>query len=159
MIRIMVTVVTCIATLLLTLPYLAKGGVILMTLVDSYLYIVPIYILGILQFITVGWIYGMGRLVRDIEMMTGTPPPIVIKFIWCFILPPVFLIFQVISFVNYTPPSFYAMDSRDPLSSVGPRNGVVHSAGSTGTSSRVCIAGTCPFLSVFVTPATRMGTC
>ncbi|XP_046549075.1 sodium-dependent noradrenaline transporter-like isoform X1 [Haliotis rubra] len=111
MIRIMITVVTCIATLLITLPYLAKGGVILMVLVDSYIIKVSIYILGILQFLTVGWIYGMGRLGRDIEMMTGTPPPIVIKFIWCFILPPVLLIFLVLSFIDYTAP-VYIDDSR-----------------------------------------------
>ncbi|XP_067652049.1 sodium-dependent noradrenaline transporter-like [Haliotis asinina] len=113
MIRIVITMVTCIATLLLTLPYLTKGGVIFMTLVDSFGVTLSIYVLGILQFLTVGWIYGMGRLGRDIEMMTGIPPPIIIKFIWCFIIPPVLLTFLVLSLIDYSPPSFYSMGSRD----------------------------------------------
>ncbi|XP_046364569.2 sodium- and chloride-dependent glycine transporter 2-like [Haliotis rufescens] len=108
MIRLVVTAVVCITSLLLTLPYLAKGGAILMILVDTYIIKVSFSILGILQFLTIGWIYGMGRLSRDIEMMTGIPPPIVFKFIWCFILPPVFLIFLVLRYIDYDPPSYYS---------------------------------------------------
>ncbi|XP_046364570.2 sodium-dependent noradrenaline transporter-like [Haliotis rufescens] len=108
MIRLVVTAVVCITSLLLTLPYLAKGGARLMILVDVYIIEVSFSILGILQFLTIGWIYGMGRLSRDIEMMTGIPPPIVFKFIWCFILPPVILIFLVLSFIDYDPQSFYS---------------------------------------------------
>ncbi|XP_046544082.1 sodium- and chloride-dependent glycine transporter 1-like [Haliotis rubra] len=88
LIRIVITAAVCGVSFLLTFPYLSEGGIYFFTMVDISVMRLSLYVFGFLQLLTVGWIYGIEQLSRDIKMMTGLRPPVVFKPIWCFVLPP-----------------------------------------------------------------------
>ncbi|XP_046544078.1 sodium- and chloride-dependent glycine transporter 2-like [Haliotis rubra] len=95
LIRFIITAAFCGASFLLTLPYLSQGGIYFFIMVDASAMRLAPYILTFLQLITVGWIYGIEQLSRDIKMMTGLRPPVVYKLIWCFVLPLLMLLMFV----------------------------------------------------------------
>ncbi|XP_046371409.2 sodium- and chloride-dependent glycine transporter 2-like isoform X2 [Haliotis rufescens] len=97
LLRLLITACFCGGSFLFTLPYLSRGGVYFFSMVDVSAMRLSVYILGFLQFLTVGWIYGMDQFSRDIKMMTGLRPPVVFKFIWCFVLPLVILLLLLLS--------------------------------------------------------------
>ncbi|XP_071092286.1 sodium-dependent dopamine transporter-like [Haliotis cracherodii] len=101
LIRLAITAAICGGSFLLTLPYLAKGGVYFFTMVDVSVMRLSFFLLGFLQFLTVGWIYGMDQFSRDIKMMTGLRPPVVLKFIWCFVLPLLILLLFLQSLIHH----------------------------------------------------------
>ncbi|XP_067651923.1 sodium- and chloride-dependent glycine transporter 1-like [Haliotis asinina] len=101
LIRIVVTAAVCGVSFLLTFPYLSQGGIYFFTMVDISVMRLSLYVFGFLQLLTVGWIYGMEQLSRDIKMMTGLRPPVVFKFIWCFLLPLLILLMFLHSHIQH----------------------------------------------------------
>ncbi|XP_067651920.1 sodium-dependent proline transporter-like isoform X2 [Haliotis asinina] len=95
LIRLIITFVVCGASFLFTLPYLSQGGMYFFVMVDASAMRLSPYILTFLQLITVGWIYGIEQLSRDIKMMTGLRPSVIYKFIWCILLPLLILLMFV----------------------------------------------------------------
>ena len=78
----------------------------MLNLIDSVIAGYPLLIVGILQVVVVGWIYGTDNLIRDIERMIGPKP----KWLWTiFIISwkficPIVLIVRVFSFYRSIAP-------------------------------------------------------
>ncbi|MCL4149157.1 UNVERIFIED_CONTAM: hypothetical protein GTU68_053849, partial [Idotea baltica] len=101
--RFRVTIVVCFAGFLLGLFYVTPQGQFILELVDSYLGEDAIYILAILEVISVQWIYGYNNFVRDIEFMIGIKTGIYWKFCWLFFVPFSLVGILTYSFIRRTP--------------------------------------------------------
>ncbi|XP_060591213.1 sodium- and chloride-dependent glycine transporter 1-like [Ruditapes philippinarum] len=71
----------------LGLPLTTSGGYYIFMLIDWYVALFGIVFTALLECVIVAWIYGAGRFSDDIEMMTGSRPSQILRFIWCFCIP------------------------------------------------------------------------
>ena len=63
-----------------------KGGQFILNLVDFYGASFVVFVLGIAELITIGWIYGVTRFCKDIEFMLGFRPNIYWRLCWRYIV-------------------------------------------------------------------------
>ncbi|XP_046564508.1 sodium- and chloride-dependent glycine transporter 2-like [Haliotis rubra] len=96
----------CLAAFLLGLIFATEGGMYVFQLVDWYFVTIFLILVGLLECIILGWIYGVNRVSEDVEMMTGRPVPLFFKVSWCFITPALLLIIFISTLARYEPPTY-----------------------------------------------------
>ncbi|XP_048254887.1 sodium- and chloride-dependent glycine transporter 1-like [Haliotis rufescens] len=100
------TAAICLVYFLMGLVFCTQGGPYIFQLIDWYIAALSVILFCFLECIAVGWIYGIDRFSKDIELMLGHPPPIILRFLWCFVIPVVLLTVFVLTLVQYGPPTY-----------------------------------------------------
>lgn len=98
----------CSSLFLLGLPYCTKAGYYWIELMDKYGGGWAILIIGTLECICIGWVYGYKNFRKDIALMTGksyTSNKIFWYWIatWCFISPAFLIALVIFSWIDYRP--------------------------------------------------------
>lgn len=65
--RFLICCIFCILGLFMT----TRGGFFVLNLIDTYIAGYPLLIVGLLEVVVVGWIYGSAQFCEDIECMIG----------------------------------------------------------------------------------------
>ncbi|ESO81915.1 hypothetical protein LOTGIDRAFT_81772, partial [Lottia gigantea] len=91
---------------LLGLPITANGGIYVFQLMDWFVAAFCLLIMCIIECLIIGWIYGVERFSKDIELMMGRKPGIVIKTCWCFITPALLLVCLGSTIYNLKMPTY-----------------------------------------------------
>lgn len=102
----LVTLSVCILGFLLGLVCVTQGGIYVLQLIDWYVASVSIMIIAMLEITVLGWIYGVDRLNKDIEMMTGSNPGIVWKIVMCITTPLIIIIVWIFTLVHHKPVTY-----------------------------------------------------
>ncbi|XP_046542476.1 sodium- and chloride-dependent glycine transporter 1-like [Haliotis rubra] len=102
----LLTAAICLVYFLMGLIFCTQGGPYIFQLIDWYISALSVILFCFLECVAVGWIYGMDRFSRDITMMLGRPPPIILRFLWCFVIPVVSLAVFILTLVQYQPPTY-----------------------------------------------------
>ncbi|XP_076436737.1 sodium- and chloride-dependent GABA transporter 1-like [Babylonia areolata] len=103
--RPLVTAVFCSFFLVISLPFVMQGGMYVVQLVDWFVAALSVMIIGFIECLVVGWIYGIPRFGDDIYLMIGRRPPSIFCVFWRYITPLLLLVLLIATFVNYTPPT------------------------------------------------------
>ncbi|XP_076447301.1 sodium- and chloride-dependent glycine transporter 2-like isoform X2 [Babylonia areolata] len=85
--RVLLTAAFCAGGFLLQLPFVTQGGIYMFQLVDWYAAAITLILIGVIECIVVGWIYGAQHFGKDIMMMIGRRPPRIVTVLWCLITP------------------------------------------------------------------------
>lgn len=104
--KILVTASLCVLLLLLDLPFTTNGGIFLYQLVDWYFAAFCVVLISFLECFLIAWVYGANRFSRDIQLMIGQPPPLIIRICWCFITPLALFFTFLIMCYQYEPPAY-----------------------------------------------------
>ncbi|KAK3697426.1 hypothetical protein RRG08_031190 [Elysia crispata] len=83
----------------------SRGGVYLFQLVDWYIAAYTVIMVGILECIIVGWIYGTDYIQKDLEMMLGSKKHI-FTLLWKFVTPLLLTLVFVSIVLVYKPPTY-----------------------------------------------------
>ncbi|XP_022337036.2 sodium- and chloride-dependent glycine transporter 1-like [Crassostrea virginica] len=92
----------CFLGFLLGIPCITQGGIYVLTLIDWYCASVSVMFLAFLEVIALAWIYGVRRIYKDLETMTGSPPILLWKIMWLFVTPIVILAIWIVSLTQFT---------------------------------------------------------
>ncbi|XP_076240656.1 sodium-dependent nutrient amino acid transporter 1 [Calliopsis andreniformis] len=90
----------------ISLVYITPGGQWFITLVDYYGGTFVAIIVGVLEMITVFWIYGVSNFLNDLEFMLGKKPSCYWRFCWTFITPILMIIILLYTVATYQPPTY-----------------------------------------------------
>ncbi|XP_053988540.1 sodium-dependent nutrient amino acid transporter 1-like [Hylaeus volcanicus] len=91
---------------LVSLIYITPGGQWFITLVDYYGGTFVAIIVGLLEMVTIFWIYGVTNFMNDMEFMLGSRPSWYWRFCWAFITPVLMIVILVYTIVTYEPPTY-----------------------------------------------------
>ncbi|XP_031829644.1 sodium-dependent nutrient amino acid transporter 1 isoform X2 [Nomia melanderi] len=98
--------VVSIAGFAISLVYVTPGGQWFVTLVDYYGGTFVAIIVGVLELVTIFWIYGLPNFVNDVEFMLGRRPTWYWRFCWAFITPILMIVILIYTIVTYEPPTY-----------------------------------------------------
>ncbi|XP_045161713.2 sodium- and chloride-dependent glycine transporter 1-like isoform X2 [Mercenaria mercenaria] len=87
------------------LPLTTSAGYYIFMLIDSYMGTFNLVGTALLECIVIAWIYGANRFSADIEMMMGSRPSLILRIIWCFIIPVFLLGILIPTIVTYSTPT------------------------------------------------------
>ncbi|XP_055372359.1 sodium-dependent nutrient amino acid transporter 1-like isoform X2 [Condylostylus longicornis] len=85
------------------LVYLTPGGQFILNLVDYFGASMICLVLGIMELIVLGWVYGVDRLCKDTEFMIGKNPGLYWRICWGFLTPAIMLAILIYTFASYSP--------------------------------------------------------
>ncbi|KAG9429532.1 sodium-dependent nutrient amino acid transporter 1 [Apis mellifera carnica] len=98
---------------LVSLVYVTPGGQWFVTLVDYYGGTFVAIIVGVLEMITVFWIYGLSNFINDVEFMLGGRPSFYWRLCWAFITPILMIVILIYTVVTYESPTYDNMPFPD----------------------------------------------
>ncbi|XP_067651823.1 sodium- and chloride-dependent glycine transporter 1-like [Haliotis asinina] len=104
--RTFVTAGVSIVLFLFGLPITMNGGIYIFQLMDWFTSAFCLCICSFLECIVIGWIYGVDRFGRDIELMLGRRPGILMKFCWCISTPLILLTIFIVTLSAYQMPTY-----------------------------------------------------
>ncbi|XP_060076351.1 sodium- and chloride-dependent glycine transporter 2-like [Ylistrum balloti] len=83
-----------------------QAGVYIFQLIDWYASVFCIFFMSFLECVIIGWLYGAERFSRDVEIMTGSPVPVIIRISWCLVTPVIMIILIIIALSKYEEPTY-----------------------------------------------------
>ncbi|XP_062561322.1 sodium-dependent nutrient amino acid transporter 1-like isoform X2 [Armigeres subalbatus] len=83
--------------------YVTPGGQYILTLVDHFGASFIALVLAIAELITIGWIYGVDRLCKDVEFMLGTRPSLYWRLCWKWFTPLLMAAILIYNLVSLEP--------------------------------------------------------
>ncbi|KAK9300398.1 hypothetical protein QLX08_006929 [Tetragonisca angustula] len=89
-----------------SLVYVTPGGQWFITLVDYYGGTFVAIIVGVLEIITVFWIYGLTNFINDVEFMLGRKPWFYWRLCWAIITPILMIVILVCTIATYESPTY-----------------------------------------------------
>lgn len=104
--RTLFTAIFCAFQFMVGIPFITQGGMYLFQILDWYAAAFSAMVIAFLECVVLSYIYGAGRLYRDLEMMMGKTPSRWWKICWCFITPIIMLTMLVYSSVSMAPPTY-----------------------------------------------------
>ncbi|XP_077839455.1 sodium-dependent noradrenaline transporter isoform X2 [Macaca mulatta] len=90
-------------TFLLALFCITKGGIYVLTLLDTFAAGTSILFAVLMEAIGVSWFYGVDRFSNDIQQMMGFRPGLYWRLCWKFVSPAFLLFVVVVSIINFKP--------------------------------------------------------
>uniref|UniRef100_A0A8C7BKB4 Transporter n=1 Tax=Neovison vison TaxID=452646 RepID=A0A8C7BKB4_NEOVI len=90
-------------TFLLALFCITKGGMYVLTLLDTFAAGTSILFAVLMEAIGVSWFYGVDRFSNDIQQMMGFKPGLYWRLCWKFVSPAFLLFVVVVSVINFKP--------------------------------------------------------
>ncbi|EAW82832.1 solute carrier family 6 member 2 [Homo sapiens] len=91
------------STFLLALFCITKGGIYVLTLLDTFAAGTSILFAVLMEAIGVSWFYGVDRFSNDIQQMMGFRPGLYWRLCWKFVSPAFLLFVVVVSIINFKP--------------------------------------------------------
>lgn len=79
--ELLVLIICCVA-FFFGLPNLIQGGIYYFQLIDHYAASISIMFLAFFQIIAIAWFYGVRRLSKNIQQMTGKSPSLYFRSCW-----------------------------------------------------------------------------
>lgn len=67
--------------------FLTQGGVYVLQWLDNYAATYSVLVVGFLELVVIGWVYGIDRFIGDIEDMLNTKLSIIWKIMWKYVSP------------------------------------------------------------------------
>ncbi|XP_052817214.1 sodium- and chloride-dependent glycine transporter 2-like isoform X2 [Mya arenaria] len=104
--RLCAVVVINIIAFILTLPFCTRGGMYIFQWLDWYAAAWTILFVCLTECVVITWVYGLPRLSRDVELMTGSPIPAILRCNASVVAPILILVLIVVSFSRYSPPTY-----------------------------------------------------
>ncbi|KAK8736394.1 hypothetical protein OTU49_004974 [Cherax quadricarinatus] len=98
--------VVCFISFLFGLPNVMQGGIYFFQLIDYYAAAVSLMYLAFFEVAAIAWLYGAGRLAKNVREMTGRLPSRYFRFCWCLASPLLILAIWVFSMVDYKRPTY-----------------------------------------------------
>ncbi|XP_065173508.1 sodium- and chloride-dependent GABA transporter ine isoform X2 [Atheta coriaria] len=98
--------VVCIISFLLGLPNVTNGGIYFFQLIDHYAASISIMYVAFIEIIAISWFYGVWRLSKNIEHMTGKQPSLYFKFCWTIAAPLMIFAIWVFYMIDYESPTY-----------------------------------------------------
>jgi len=83
----MLVLLICVVSFLCGLPFVTRGGIFFFQLVDQYAASVSLMYLAFFELVGVCWLYGAGRLAKDVNNMTGVLPGKYVRACWWLVSP------------------------------------------------------------------------
>ncbi|RUS82915.1 hypothetical protein EGW08_009338 [Elysia chlorotica] len=102
----LVILIICVSLLLLGLPIVTEGGAYLFNLMDTYAASYSLMTIGILNCVSISYLYGAERFFKDMTVMYGTRPSIVWKIFWMLVSPALVLFILIFAIVDYSPATY-----------------------------------------------------
>ncbi|XP_044016724.1 sodium-dependent nutrient amino acid transporter 1-like isoform X2 [Aphidius gifuensis] len=104
---------TWIITLIITLTgfclshiYITPSGQWFVSLVDYYGGTLVAIVVGVLEIISIFWIYGLWNVLNDFEFMLGKRPGIYWRVCWLIVTPTLMIVILIYTGVTYSPPTY-----------------------------------------------------
>lgn len=91
---------------IVSLVYITPGGQWFVTLVDYFGGTFVAIIVGVLEMITVFWIYGLSNFVNDLEFMLRSRPSFYWRLCWAIITPALMIVILIYTIVTYESPTY-----------------------------------------------------
>ncbi|XP_076449899.1 sodium- and chloride-dependent glycine transporter 2-like [Babylonia areolata] len=104
--RALLTGLICGTFFLLGLPLTMNGGIYVFQLFDWYSTSFGLPLIGVMECVVLGWIYGTDRLADDVFTMMGRRPPAFMTICWKFITPGILAVALGFAFYAYVPPKY-----------------------------------------------------
>ncbi|XP_078602717.1 sodium- and chloride-dependent glycine transporter 1-like isoform X1 [Branchiostoma floridae x Branchiostoma japonicum] len=101
--RMLVTGLVCLVFFLLGLPCITQGGNYMVELMNDWAAGFSLMVIGLIEVIAIGWIYGTDNFFRDIEMMIGFKPNRWWWLCWKFLTPAVLLAILLFYLIGIKP--------------------------------------------------------
>lgn len=98
--------VICGVSFFFGLPCVTRGGIYFFQLVDHYTASISIMYLAFFEVVGVAWLYGAGRLARNVRDMTGHMPGLYMRACWWVVSPATLLAVWVFFLIDYEPPTY-----------------------------------------------------
>ncbi|XP_038063267.1 sodium- and chloride-dependent glycine transporter 1-like isoform X2 [Patiria miniata] len=95
---------TCFVMFLIGLPLVTEGGIYVMELLDWYVAGFSPMVTAMSEVLIVSYVYGVKRVVRDIEAMLGFTPSMYWQLCWMLFCPALLTFIVVFAFADYEPP-------------------------------------------------------
>lgn len=111
--------ITCFVSFLFGLPNIMQGGIYFFQLVDYYAAAISLMYLAFFEVIAIVWVYGAGRLARNVREMTGRLPSWYFRFCWYFAAPMLILAIWIFSMVDYKQPTYNKGEYKYPDWAIG----------------------------------------
>ncbi|KAM4579005.1 sodium- and chloride-dependent GABA transporter ine [Fundulus diaphanus] len=102
----LLTLLVCVAGLVLGIPHVTKGGIYVFQLMDHCTAVVSLIFLAFFEIVSVCWIFGVSRLSRMVKRMRGESPSIYFRICWLLTCPLLVVCVLGSSIVQYTPPRY-----------------------------------------------------
>ncbi|XP_071124568.1 sodium- and chloride-dependent glycine transporter 1-like [Mytilus edulis] len=104
--RELVTVAWCLGSFVLGLIFCTQGGIYIFQLIDWYVAALSLPIISFLECILLGWIYGMERFSKDVNLMLGRGIPIFFRVCIMFVTPLIMFVLIISTLIGYQPPTY-----------------------------------------------------
>ncbi|KAK9881778.1 hypothetical protein WA026_017296 [Henosepilachna vigintioctopunctata] len=98
--------VVCVISLIFGLPYVTKSGIYFFQLMDHYTATISKMYLAFFEVVAIAWVYGGGRLSRNVKTMTGKHPGWYFKFCWVIATPLMIISLWIFLLIDYAPPTY-----------------------------------------------------
>ncbi|CAK9801905.1 Sodium-dependent nutrient amino acid transporter 1 [Anthophora plagiata] len=98
--------IVCSFGFVISLVYITPGGQWFITLVDYYGGTFVAIIVGVLEMVSVFWVYGLSNFLNDVEFMLGGRPSIYWRFCWALITPTLMIVILIYTIATYKPPTY-----------------------------------------------------
>ncbi|XP_063226082.1 sodium- and chloride-dependent GABA transporter ine [Bacillus rossius redtenbacheri] len=102
----MLVLIVCVVSFLFGLPHITEGGIYFFQLVDHFAASISIMYLAFFEIIAISWFYGVHRLAKNVQEMTGRQPSLYFRFCWWFAAPVLIMAVWVFSLIDYEPPQY-----------------------------------------------------
>jgi solute carrier family 6 amino acid transporter-like protein 5/7/9/14 len=100
------TLGACLFMFVIGLPLSMQGGIYLLNVLDWYVATFPPMIVGIIECVSICYIYGYRRFMNDITLMMGFSPGIYWKACWLCITPTIVLFIIIFNAAVYVPVTY-----------------------------------------------------
>ncbi|KAF5298163.1 hypothetical protein FQA39_LY02587 [Lamprigera yunnana] len=102
----MLVLVVCVVSFLCGLPNVTNGGIYFFQLIDHYAASISIMYLAFFEIIAIAWIYGVNRISKNVESMTGRVPSLYFKFCWVIAAPLLIFAVWIFCLIDYEAPTY-----------------------------------------------------
>jgi len=115
--------VGCLCFYLVSLPMVTNAGFYVFTLWDAYTGSFPLLVIGLVELLTLSYLYGYHNFAYDIKMMLGKNPNIVFRISWSAVAPAVLTAVIIFTGIKYQAPKLFP-DTLDEYSFPGWAEGI-----------------------------------
>ncbi|XP_063907694.1 sodium- and chloride-dependent GABA transporter ine-like isoform X2 [Zophobas morio] len=98
--------IICVVSLICGLPNVTQGGIYFFQLIDHYAASISIMYLAFFEVVAIAWFYGVRRLSKNVNTMTGRPPSVYFKFCWMVATPLMIFSVWVFCMIDYESPTY-----------------------------------------------------
>lgn len=115
----MLVLIVSVVGFAVSLIYITPGGQWLVTLVDYYGGTFVAIFVGVLEMVTVFWIYGLWNFLNDMEFMLGKRPSFYWRICWLFVTPMLMIVILIYTIATYKPLTYDGIEFPTYATAIG----------------------------------------